>query len=311
MADSSTCIVIDSACDLSAEFIRDNDIKILPIGIRFGKETFVDRRNEAETIALYKQEFDKRGIDAETVPFSIDQITELLATRIAPKYDGALILTITSTRSPIFQNARKAVFANLSRLKQARLDAGRNEYFSVRVLDSQTLFTGEAIIAHEAVRLVKEGVPLNKLSTPLEELSKKVYAYLIPRDLYFVHKRAKKKGEKSIGWLQYKIGNMLDVKPVIQAHQGQTEPIMKASGFDGALKKLLEHAMRQIKQGLATQLVAISYAGDLAELKANPAIDQFIGYAKLNKVEVMMSVMSTTAAVNVGIGSFSLAFAAK
>lgn len=311
MGDSGTCIVVDSACDLSAEFIRENDIKILPIGIRFGKETFVDRRNEAETIALYRQEFDKRGIDAETVPYSVDQITELLATGIAPSYDGALILTITSTRSPIFQNARKAVFTNLGRLKQARVEAGREEYFSLRVLDSQTLFTGEAIIAHEAVRLINDGMPLNKLSTPLEELSRKVYAYLIPRDLYFVHKRGKKKGEKSIGWLSYKVGNLLDVKPVIQAHRGETEPVIKASGFDGALKKLLEHAMRQIKQGLATRLVTMSYAGDPADLKANPVIDQFIGYAKLNKVEVMISVMSTTAAVNVGIGSFSLAFATK
>lgn len=311
MTDTEVCIVVDSACDLSAEFIAQNDIKILPIAVRFGDQDFVDRRDEVATVKLYKQEFDRRGIDAETVPFSVEQITELLATRIAPHYDSALLLTITSTRSPIFSNARRALFMNLGRFKQARQEAGKEEYFPVRVLDTETLFTGEAIIAHEAVRLVREqGMSLNKLTTPLEKLSKKIYAYLIPRDLYFVHKRGKKKGEKSVGWLSYKLGNMLDVKPIIQAHRGETEPVMKASGFDAALKKLLEHTMRQIKQGLSKPLVVMSYAGDLGEIKSNPVITEFIGFAKLNKVEVMISVMSTTAAVNVGAGSFSLAFAA-
>jgi len=311
MAGTDVCIVVDSACDLSADFISQNDIKILPIAVRFGDQDFVDRRDEAETVALYKREFDRRGIDAETVPFSVEQITDLLATRIAPNYDSALLLTITSTRSPIFSNARRALFMNLGVFKQARQEAGKEEYFPVRVLDTETLFTGEAIIAHEAVRLVREqGLSLNKLTSPLEKLSRKIYAYLIPRDLYFVHKRAKKKGDKSIGWLSYKLGNMLDVKPIIQAHRGETEPIMKASGFDGALKKLLEHTMRQIKQGLSKPLVVMSYAGDLNEIRSNPVIKEFIGFAQLNKVEVMISVMSTTAAVNVGAGSFSLAFAA-
>jgi DegV family protein with EDD domain len=311
MGDSNTCIIVDSACDLSADFIQANQIEVLPIAVRFGNQTFVDTRNEADTVALYKQEFDKRGIDAETAAYSIEQITDTIANHIAPNYDNALILTISSSRSPLFQNARKSIFLNLNRFKEAREGTGRDAYFSVRVLDTETLFTGEAIIAHEAVRLIREQqLPLNKLSTPLEQLSRKVYAYVIPRDLYFIHKRGKKKGDKSVGWLSYKIGNMLDVKPIIQAHRGETEPVMKASGFDAALKKLLEHAMQQIKRGLATKLVAISYAGDLQELNKFPVIDQFIKFAEQNGVEVMVSVMSTTAAVNIGTGSFSLAFAA-
>lgn len=307
----STCIVIDSACDLPADFIRQNGIEILPIGIRYEGQFFSDDRNEAKTVALYRDNFDKRGIDAESVPYDVEQITKLLASRVAPKYDNALIITITATRSPIFDNARKAVFLNLQRFKQARRDAGLEEFFSIRVLDSETLFTGQAILVHEAVRLVREeGLSLNKLTSPLEALRGRIYAYLIPRDLYFVHKRGKKKGENSISWMSYKIGSMMDVKPIIQAHRGETEAIMKASGFDAALKKLLEHAMRQIKQGLATPVIAISYAGDLRDMESNPLVNQFIDYTKKNGIKVLLSVMSTTAAINVGTGSFSLAFAA-
>ena len=311
MGDPDTCIIVDSACDLSAEFIRKNNIQILPITVRFGNQTFVDNRNEAETVALYRQEFDKRGIDAETAAYSVDQITETICNQIAPYYDNALILTISSSRSPLFQNARKSLFLNLGRFKEARTAAGRDEYFSVRVVDSETLFTGEAIIAHEAVRLVKEEqLALNKLSAPLEQLSKKVYAYVIPRDLYFIHKRGKKKGDNSVGWFSYKIGNLLDVKPIIQAHRGETEAAMKASGFDAALEMLLEHTKGQITQGLATRLVAMSFSGDLQEIKQKPSVNQFTRFAEQHGIEVMISVMSTTAATNIGAGSFSLAFAA-
>jgi fatty acid-binding protein DegV len=148
------------------------------------------------------------------------------------------------------------------------------------------------------------------MTSPLEVLRNKVYAYLIPRDLYFVHARGKKKGEKSISWLSYKIGSMMDVKPIIEAHRGETQVIGKATGFDASLKKLLEHAMRQIKQGLATPVVAISYAGDLRDMDGNPLINQFIQYAERHDIQVLISVMSVTAAINVGAGSLSLAFAA-
>ena len=311
MGELDTCIIVDSACDLSTEFIQQNNIEVLPIAVRLGNKTFVDRRNEAETVALYRQEFDKRGIDAETAAYSVEQITDTLSTRIAPKFDNALILTISSSRSPLFENARKSIFLNLNRFKEARAGTGREAYFTVRVLDTETLFTGEAIVAHEAVRLVREEhLPLNQLSAPLERLSKKVFAYVIPRDLYFIHKRGKKKGDNSVGWLSYKIGNMLDVKPIIQAHRGETEAVMKASGFDAALKMLLEHTMKHIRQGLATRLVAMSYSGDLQEIREKPVIKQFIQFAEQNGIEVMISVMSTTAATNIGSGSFSLAFAA-
>lgn len=306
-----TCIVIDSACDLPPDFIEKHQIEILPIGVRFGEKIYSDNRIEERTVSLYRANFDKRGIDAETVPYSVDQITELLATRVATKYDNALVITITSSRSPMYENTRKAAFVNLTRFRRAYRDERQNSYFSIRVMDSHNLFTGEAVLAWEAVRLLHDqGLALNKLTQPLEFVRDRIYSYLIPRDLYFIHKRGKKKGENSVGLVGYAIGSMLDVKPIIQAHRGDTEVIMKASGFDSALKKLLEHAMRQIKQGLATPVVIMSYAGDLSEIRNRPVIQQFQEYAAQHRVECLLSVMSTTAAINVGPGSFSLAFAA-
>jgi DegV family protein with EDD domain len=311
MSDESVCILVDSACDLSAEFIASNHIKIIPIAVHFTNQVFVDRRDEAETLSLYRQEFNRRGLDADTVPFGADEIRHLLTTRIAPRYRGALLLTITASSCPVFENARKALSGSAGRLNQARLDAGRNGYFQVRLMDTETQFTGQAIVAHEAVKLVRENkLAVNQLTVPLQRLARKIYAYLIPHNASFLYRRAGASGTSGESHWSRRFGRLLDIKPIFQSHRGENSTVMKASGFDAALKKLLEHAMRQIKQGLAKPLVVISYAGDLDDIRQGQLIREFTDYAEHHGVEVMLSVMSAAAAVTIGSGALSLAFAA-
>lgn len=305
------CVVADSACDLPNDYIQNHGIEILPISVRLGGDLFVDVRDPKITMELYRQGIDVKGIDAESIPFTTEQIAQLLESRIAPRYEAAQIITITATRSPIYENARQASVIHMTRLKAARKASTGDEHFSLRVLDSKTLFTGEAVLVYEAVRLLEqEQLPFTRLTARLEALRDKVYAYLIPRDLYYIHSRGKKKGDSSVSWLSYKIGTLLDVKPVIQAHRGETEAVFKATGFDGALERLLQHAAGQIRRGLSVPVVTMSYSGNLSELGNHHMIRKFREFATRHRVETLLSVMSTTAAINVGPGSFSLAFAA-
>ena len=216
------CVVIDSACDLPQTYIQEHGLEILPISVRFGDKVFIDNRDPGMTMDLYQGGvLASKGVDAETVPFTIEQITEIFENRIAPHYEGAQVITITSTRSPIFENARQAAFVNLPRMKAARKKVGEEPHFTMRVMDSRTLFTGEAVLVYEAIRLLEEEqLPLSRLSTPLEKLRDRVFAYLVPDDLHFVHNRGKKKGDNSVSWLSAKVGTALNIKPVICAHKG-------------------------------------------------------------------------------------------
>jgi len=306
------CLVVDSACDLPPEFMKEHGVEILPISVRFGDTLFVDTRDPDTTMGLYRGGvLATKGIDAETVPYSTRQITELFENRIAPNYDGAQVITISSTRSLIFENARQAAFVNLPRIKIARQKVGKVPHFTLRVMDSRTLFTGQGVMLWEAVRLLEEEkLPLSRLSTPLEQLRDSIYAYLIPDDLHFVRNRGKKKGDKSISWLSYRVGSTLNIKPVICAHRGETKVTIKASGFHNAIDKLLNHTADKIKEGLRVPVVVMSYAGDLAEVQSHPTMQKFEKFARKFGIETVFSVMSTTAAINVGAGAFSLAYAA-
>ncbi|MEN8171107.1 MAG: DegV family protein [Pseudomonadota bacterium] len=182
----------------------------------------------------------------------------------------------------------------------------------MRVLDSTTMFTCQAVLVREAVRLVKEEQKtVAELQEPLEAMRDSIRAYVIPEDLYYLHTRASTKGDNSVGLLSYKLGNMLNVKPIIQCVKGETSPCDKASGFDKALNRLFDRVEQAIEKGLRTPFIAMSYAGDLSEMRNYECYQRFQVLAQGLNIETMLSVMSTTAGINVGPRSFSLAYAER
>lgn len=302
-------IVIDSACDLPLSFIQQHNLQIMPINLVFGDEIFIDERNPDETIEFYKRYLKERNLDAQTQPFSVEQITNLFLDRLVLNYDRVLVITITGSRSQIFENATKASFAVLSGYKDRRTKAGVEGAFALRVVDSKTLFTGEAVLVHEAVRLLEEeNVPFDRLRPAVDALSKHVHAYLVPNDLYYVRTRARKRGDRSIGLLSYAVGSALDIKPVLKAYRGDTFPVKKLQGFETAVSALFDIAMEAIDKGLETKVVAMSYAGNPEVIKQHPRYKEFSQHAHRHGIELMLSVMSTTAGINVGPESFSLAY---
>lgn len=311
MGASDTCIIVDSACDLPSSFIKQNNIAILPSIVRIGKRSYVDRRNEDEAVAIYRKGLNGERFDTEITAYSVDQISETITTRVATRYEKALVLTEASSVSDMFENVSNCLRTHQQRFREARRDSGRDEYFTIRALDTEALFSGQGIIVHEAVRLTKKSeLPLNKLTNQLQTLSQQVYTHIIPRQMHpqFENKLIEDgEQQKSFG---SRISRFLGKTPIIRAHCGEARVIMKGSDFENALKLLLEHVMRQIKQGLNPKLLCISYAGELRAIRNKSIYRQFVKFAEHYEVEIMLSVMSTTAAVNLGPGSFSLGFAA-
>ncbi len=311
---SSVCIAVDSACDLSPEFIAENDIKVLPISVMLENRVFLDTRDPDATVMFYQHYADNRGkegyAEAETQPLSVEEISSVMEEELTLKYDAVQVITINAKRSKLFDNTNQAAFINLPKFKAIHRQAHPGSSFRLRVLDSTTLFTGQAVLVREAVRLVKEEkLGIGELQAPLEAIRSSIRAYVVPEDLFYLHTRASTKGDNSVGWLSYKLGNMLNVKPIIQCVDGETSPCDKAAGFDKALNLLFDRAEQAIEAGLRTPFVAMSYAGDLNDVKMNERYQRFVNLTQSLKIETMLSVMSATAGINVGPRSFSLAYA--
>ncbi|HEX4870745.1 MAG TPA: DegV family protein [Nevskiaceae bacterium] len=301
-------LVVDSACDLPQRFIQDHKIVVMPITIHLGERDLVDSRDPTLTQEFYSRHLGAKG-DAGTSPFSVEQIKNLFLSELVIDYDFVFCLTIASSRSPIFDNATKASHAILNEYKPIRARAGINGPFALRVVDCQNLFAGQGVLAVEAVRLIKAGESPNRIREKLEHLAQNIHGYMLPRDLFYLRARAQKKGDKSVGWFGAVLGSALDIKPLIKGYRNSTGPCAKLRHFDDGAQRLFQYTEARIRKGLMTPTLCVSYGGELAEL------DKLPGYASLQKtaaehgVEMLVSTLSVTGAINVGEGALALAFA--
>lgn len=302
-------VLVDSACDLPKSFLDENGVVIMPIAVRIGDYLIEDRRDPAETLAFYEAHLDRKSDNfAESMPFPPEQIEALFLERLVLDFDYVFCLTITAARSKIYDNSMDASRSVLTKYKQARTKAGLPERFGLAVLSSRNMFTGQAVQAAEAIRLIKQGATPREVGARLNDLVDKTHAYVIPADLYHIHKRASKRGDKSVGWGSYMIGSMLDVKPILYCHMDDTGPVAKVRGFETAATKLFAVTVAAIRGGLEAPIVSVSYGGHLEKLKTMNGFAELSRVAAEHKVELLLSLMSTTAAVNVGPGALSVAF---
>ncbi|MGH8321181.1 MAG: DegV family protein [Gammaproteobacteria bacterium] len=306
-------IVIDSACDLPRSFIEQHGIEIMPVMMRFGHMTFKDLRDPEQTMDFYRRFVAQKELEVSTTPLSTKAIRDLFLDQLVLKYDRVLVVTASSRRSPVFENATQASFMILSGYKERRRAAGLDEQFGLRVIDSKTLFTGQAVVVYEALRSIRsqDDIMFDKLRQHVESFSQHVNAYVIPQDLFYVRSRAHQKGDTSIGWFKYQLGTTFDIKPILRTHRGETDSVANVRGYENAVSKLFEMAIEAIESGLLTKVVCMSYAGNPEVVKSFRGYDEFIQCAMSNKVETLLSVMSTTAGIHVGPGAFSMAYAAR
>ncbi|MDQ2070773.1 DegV family protein [Natronospira bacteriovora] len=306
-------VVIDSACDLPRSYIDKYGLSILPIRLHFGDELFVDERDPQATMRFYQRYLANKETEAETEPPSPDEIKKLFLDKLVLEYDRVLVITLSKSRSLTFENATQASYGVMNEYKGVREKNGIDRPFAMRVLDSKTLFTGQAVLIHETLKMIrKENLPLEKLRPEIEALSENVYGYLIPEDLHYVYHRARTKGDRSVSWLSFKLGSALDMKPIIQMNRGESEAIKKIQGFDSAVSVLLDDTMEKIRNDeLKTNTICMSYAGNPEVIKKHPKYMELARLTKKHGIETMLAVMSTTAGINVGPGSFSLAYIKK
>ena len=305
-------IVVDSACDLPRAFLDAHDVLVMPISLRVGDQLIEDRRDPQETQAFYARHLDRKSEDfAESIPYSVAQIEQLFLERLVLDYDYVFCLTITSTRSPIFDHAMQASRAILTKYKAIRRAAGLSERFGLAVLSTRNLFTGQAVPVAEAVRLIREGGAPSTIGERLRHLIENTHTYLVPADLFHIYKRASKKGDTSLGWSAYTLGSWLDVKPVLHCHRDVTSTVDKVRGFAAGVEQLFERAVRRISEGLDAPVICLSFGGEPAIVQALPGYARLASAAQAHGVDLLLSPMSKTAAVNVGPGALSLAFAAS
>lgn len=298
-------VIADASCDLPEAFLHDHDIGILPVTIALGVENFEDRRDAAQTQRFYAEQLASRSLDARTHAYGIEQTRALLRERYLPNCDYAFCITLSATRGKTFENTAKAAFAILA---DEQSGDHPSRPFSLRVIDSRSMFSGTGVLVAEAATMARAGIAPFDMRRRVEALRDRVCVYMVPGDLYYLRARAQHKGERSVDWLSYAIGSALDLRPVLLGYHGDTQAVARVRGYEHAVERMFAHVARQIELGIETRHLCVSYGGELDALAHLPGYEVLRDVAVRHGIELLASVMSVTAAVNVGAGCVSIAY---
>ncbi len=302
----SNVVIVDSACDLPDQILKSKSVAVLPLNVKFSDRECRDNFTAEERLKLINDGVVNINQDDQSAPATRDQIIEFLTKKVLPNYDFAMVQTVARSRSPQFDMWYEV---NMSYSAHYRKYRTSKNTFTLRTTDSGTMFTGQGLMALNAIYLAKNNVAHRKLIDESKQFTHHIQSYSAPADLHYLRERGRQKGDRSISWLSANLGKALNISPIIYGGQNTTESVGKAKGQTNAINKIVDHAMACIDAGVKTPFISIAYAGPLKDLDDIDQLKRLRKKAKEHNVRLATSVSTLSTIINLGPGNFSLAVA--
>ncbi len=303
----STVIIVDSACELPTTLERSKAIKLLPINVTLGEKLVRDRYRSSEVLQMVAEGEICAKRYANSDPASAEQIISFLIKDILPSYDYAIVQTVSSVRSEQYALWNQVNGHFTSRYRNYR--NSQQQKFSLNVIDSESAYGAQGLLAMETIRLAKKARSKRELIAKLKNFTKHIQSYSAPADLGYLRQRAKQRGDSTVGLVDTMIGKMLKVSPVIYGMRNQIGLSAQPRGHQNAIDLINQHAITALKKGMASPYINVSFGGQLSELEQMESLDELKYVAEQHDCQVFSSVSRLSSLINLGPGNFSLSFA--
>jgi DegV family protein with EDD domain len=294
-------VMVDSACDLPASYLAQRGVVVAPIVLNIDGNRLLDWRDPELTASVYANQLAGEGAAvASTEPPSADQLRELLQT-VWTEFDRIHAIALSSTRSPTYQSFVDAIPGLMTAAVGPRHQARRTELFNVHAWDSRTLFAAQGVQVLRLFDLIEQRLHPEALEAALAGVIANTLGLMVPSDLEFIYKRARQKNDNSVSWLSFTLGSWLNVRPVIEAIDGQTAPVAKVRSFEGAVANMAGR-VREMSKAIEP-ILNVSYGGPAEQLKLIAPYQELKQQLLAAGFRVFESHMSLTAGINVGRGA--------
>lgn len=304
-----TLVVTDIAADLPADWLGKHGVVVLPMRLRFDSRSRADSGDIRLARDFFRHEIEDIGSDAQALPLSASGTQDFIYERLQTKNDFVLEVSLASHRGNGYMNSLTAAQNLMLQHGRARRQAGIPRPFKMWVVDSTSSFNGQAVLVHEAVRLLGEGTPIPRVVQQLDALRKHVHVLAVPRDAAFFHRHGRVDGDAAVSWFSIGVGKVLDRTPVVHAHGAAQNVIAQVRTHDGAAARALGLATEAVRAGLLAPGVCVSYAGDIAEVRRWSAFTALEDACIRHGIALQLGTMSMTNAIALGRDALSIAFA--
>jgi len=213
----NTAVVLDSTADFPGAAQRFPNLRIVPLYVRFGDESFEDY------VEMTPDRFYERLRTASELPTTSQPTpADFLAVyeELAPSYEHILSLQISSTLSGTFASAQTAA---------EQLGGGK-----VRVIDTRTVSASIGLLALGVQRRLERGTTNEEIDAFVECYQRKHMLLFTVNTLDYLAKGGR------IGRAAALAGNLLNVKPILTIRDGEVVPLKRVRGNAKAFAEFRE-----------------------------------------------------------------------
>ena len=282
-------IITDSACDLSIDYIRKNDIDVAALMVNLNGEFIPDDLGQT----LSHEEFYKavrEGAMPSTAQVNVGTFYELFI-NYAKKGEEILYIGISSALSGTVSSAITAKNMVLEEYKDAK----------IYIVDSLSVSLGEGALVYKAVEMLKNNISLEETVDYLESIKRKIIHAITVDDLNHLKRGGRISGTVAV------VGGLLGIKPTLKIdNEGR---VVAGEKFKGR-KKALKGLVNQIKtngDNIEDQTIFIGNADCIED-----AIEVKKMILEENKVkDIVITSIGTVIGTHGGPGTLGVVFIGK
>jgi DegV family protein with EDD domain len=228
-------IITDSVTDIPPEILKELDISIIPVLVRFGEETFRDGI-DIDNKQFYTRLSHNKVMPTTAVP-SLDMFARTYA-KLAEETNEILVIMLSSKLSGLYNAAVQST---------GLIESDCH----IKVIDSNSAVMEQGFAVIKAAEAAKDGAKIEEL----EEILKTTLARSEMRAAFDTLEYLQRGGR--IGKAQALLGAMLRVNPLIMLKDGKVEPAGMARSRAKAIDSLYNFAANYKKiDGLAVEEAA-------------------------------------------------------
>jgi DegV family protein with EDD domain len=209
----NTAIVLDSTSDFPEAAERFANVRVVPLYVRFGDETFRD------FVDLSPSEFYERLQGASTLPTTSQPTPQdfVTAYESLAGYDRIFSIHVSAKLSGTYQSASLAAE-----------EAGPER---IRLIDTGTASLANAMLALALERRLERGTTDGEVDALVERFRRDSHVVFTVGTLEYLQRGGR------IGRAQALAGSLLNVKPILTIEDGVVVPIGRVRGRQKALEE--------------------------------------------------------------------------
>jgi DegV family protein with EDD domain len=225
---NNIAILTDSTANLPAEWVEQYAIRVIPLKIHWGNETYLDG------IDLTPEEFYMRLSNSKHLPTTTQpSIQDFLMAFENIADEGAAGIVV-----PLISSGISGTVAS------AQAAARQFTRVPVEIIDTQITSIGQVMIILASARAAKQGASLQEVRLAAEEVVKRLHVFFAVDTLEYLHR-----GGRINGASRY-LGTALDIKPILFFNsEGKIDALERVRTKRKALQRLIALAEQQANGG--------------------------------------------------------------